>query len=166
MCVEEQGIENAAGKAGWDTKWQIKWLDLSLRLLGTLRYTLHFILWYLASLWAQRCQLNHLTLYWESVTAANMKRNFTNISVCRRKLYISYVRGICEQRSDISIFWTLVYSAPKREQGTWPSLNYWTWPKLLCLLLKMFRSKTWAVNQSVLQTKLHYIMEDCNPKKY
>jgi hypothetical protein len=36
----EKGIESEAGKTGQDIKWQVKWLDLSMRLLGTLKYTL------------------------------------------------------------------------------------------------------------------------------
>jgi len=97
-------------------KWQIKWLGLSLRLLATLRYTLCVLipgkLWYLASLWAQRCQLNQLVLFWHSLTQMpTWQRNFANKSICRRKLYILYCiisccKGFCERRSDISIFLT------------------------------------------------------------
>jgi len=155
--------------------------------LEVARYTkMHFTcyvlipgkLWYLASLWAQRCQLNQHILFWHSVTQLpTWQRNFINKSICRRKLYILYCiischKGICEQ-----CFLNTVYSAPKREQGTWNNfclmythltvpLNYWPWPNLLCLLLKMLRSKTWTLDQRMFQTKLHYIMEDCNPKKY
>jgi hypothetical protein len=40
ISSDEKGIESAAGKTGQDIKYQIKWLGLSMRLLGTLRYTL------------------------------------------------------------------------------------------------------------------------------
>jgi hypothetical protein len=40
VSSDEKGIESAAGKTGQDIKWQIKWLSLSMRLLGTQRYTL------------------------------------------------------------------------------------------------------------------------------
>lgn len=59
-CQEQyygKGTENAAGTAGQDMKWQIKWLGISTKLLHTLRYTLGIItqypekLWYLATFW-------------------------------------------------------------------------------------------------------------------
>lgn len=39
-CSYEKGIESVTVKTGLDIKWQIKWLGLSMKLLGTLRYTL------------------------------------------------------------------------------------------------------------------------------
>ena len=35
MHIDEKGIESVAGKAGQGIKIQIKWLGLSMRLLGT-----------------------------------------------------------------------------------------------------------------------------------
>jgi len=37
---DKKGIESAVGKTGQNVKWQIKWLGLSMRLVGTQGYSL------------------------------------------------------------------------------------------------------------------------------
>ena len=37
---DEKGAKSSAGKIGHDMMWQMKLLDLSMSLLGTLRYNL------------------------------------------------------------------------------------------------------------------------------
>ena len=37
ISSDEKGIEGVAGKMGQDSRWWIKWLGLSVRLLNTLR---------------------------------------------------------------------------------------------------------------------------------
>jgi hypothetical protein len=48
-CIssDEEGLESVVGKTGHYIKWQVKWLGVTLKLLGTLRYTLCVTLWYL-----------------------------------------------------------------------------------------------------------------------
>jgi hypothetical protein len=40
ISSDEKGIESVARKTGYNIKWEIKWLGLSMRLLGTLIYTI------------------------------------------------------------------------------------------------------------------------------